>query len=99
MSKKPKFTFTLVGKTENDKPVVAGLFNIFQTYGFPLDYVIEYFENKGWEISTLDLACEMYIAGVKPSTIPNRVASLFEMKSPEWKETVLTRLSKLIPQE
>jgi alanyl-tRNA synthetase len=96
MSRKIKGPFKIVGVTENKMPVVGGLFDMYQTHGFPLDILVDYFEAKGWTVSTLDMAAEMYVAGVKPSTIPDKVACLFESHSPEWRNEVITRLKRII---
>ena len=96
MAHKIKGPFKIVGMTEDRKPVVGGLFDMYQTHGFPLDILVDYFEAKGWGVSTLDIAAEMYIAGVKPSTIPDKVASLFESHSPEWRNEVIARLKRVI---
>jgi hypothetical protein len=96
MSYKIKGPFKIVGVTENKMPVVAGLFDMYQTHGFPLDILVDYFEQKGWTISTLDMAAEMYVAGVKPTTIPDKVACLFESHSPEWRNEVIDRLKRVI---
>jgi hypothetical protein len=40
--------FKLVGKTTEGKPVVGGLYDLYQTFGIPLEFLIEHFEAKGW---------------------------------------------------
>jgi len=90
--------FKLVGKTEDGTPVIGGVFDTFQTHGFPMEMQIDYFESKGWIVSALDIATEMFIANVKPSSIPGRVSTLFELHSPQWKEECYNRLMKIIPQ-
>lgn len=90
--------FKLVGKTAEGVPVVAGLYDLYQTYGIPMSIIIEHFEAKGWIVSPFELACEMYINGVKRSSIAHKVIDGFE-KSPEWKEEVTRRIEFFLPQD
>lgn len=88
--------FKLVGKTTEGIPVVGGLYDLYQTFGIPLSIVIEHFENKGWVVSPFELACEMYVNGVKRSSIANKVVDGFE-RSPEWKAEVTKRIEFFLP--
>jgi len=62
-----------------------------------LDILVSHFESKGWVVSPLSLASEMYVAGVKSASIPGKVSGLFEAHSPEWRIEVENQVRVMLP--
>jgi hypothetical protein len=70
--RKPKMA--IVGHTPDGKPVVDGVFRIFDTIGLPLDSVLDLVSQKGWVVSWLDFYKDAAKAGWTHKTIMNRVS-------------------------
>jgi hypothetical protein len=44
MARRPRPSFTKVGKTKDGKTVVSGLFRLMDTQGIPLDIILEFLQ-------------------------------------------------------
>lgn len=62
--------FKVVGETPEGRFVVSGVFNFFNTYGLPLDIIIEFLWKEGFVPSWEEFYKEAAKAGVgHPSTM------------------------------
>ena len=87
----------IVGKTEDNKVVVAGLFKLYDTSGLPLPIIFDLCQEKNWIPSFLDFYLEATKAGWKEKTILLRLEeALIDIYGIEFSENVLKRLKKLI---
>ena len=68
-----KTLINIIGKTEDDKPVVSGLFKMFDTFGTPLYILFDLCNEQGWMPSWIHFYDEAHIHGWKHETIMNRL--------------------------
>jgi alanyl-tRNA synthetase len=70
-----KKILTVVGKTESDIPVMAGVFTLVGTHGVPLEIILSFFQQRGVLVDWQDYIRAALKDGHKYQTVRARILS------------------------
>lgn len=88
------------GKTDDGKPVFAGVGTLCFTRGVPLELVLHEFKTKGYVVDWLDYIQTAIKDGHNPRTIQARMeAALGDVMGKAYKEEVMKRTVALFSQD
>lgn len=93
MSRKKKTCLRQIGITEDGKPVLAGVYKAYETYGVPLEVLLVSLEESGAIPCWNTLYDEAKAAGMKHERIKSMLApAISDSYGPDLCEMVLLRL-------
>ena len=86
-----------VGVTEDGRPVVAGLFRLYETHGLPVSVIFEGVDLNGSVPSWIDFYEEARQAGIKSSRIISMLQSdIADVFGGPFRDVVIERLERYI---
>ncbi len=84
------------GKTIDEKPVISGLYRYYETYGIPLDLIVDLLLQNGLVPNWRDTLSEMLKAGMNERNALNMLRDI--MVDANMPSEIVTRLPKLVQQ-
>jgi hypothetical protein len=101
MTRKHKFPVIQTGTTSDGKPVYAGVYKFYETYGLPLDVILTTFQQKGWVPDWIDLYIDAIKAGMEHDRIISKLdEAISDSYGKQWSDEVILRLTNLFrPQD
>ncbi len=100
MARKRRIKLTPVGKTENGKLVVQGVFAFFDTYGLPLDMAVGQLRQEGMMPDWRELYDSCVNAGWRPTSILGRLTTLVgDVYGPRFKAEWELRMQRDLARE
>ena len=95
MPRKKKLYYP-VGKTVDDKFVMAGVYKFYETQGLPLDTILTCFQQKGWIPDWTDFYKSALAAGMEHTRILGKLEeAISDSFGKEWADQVISRLDAL----
>ena len=89
--------FEVVGRTEDGRPVVGGVYRFYETYGLPLEVVFETLHEKGLVPCWIRFHRECVNAGMKHERILFKLdPALSDVYGSEFRDRVLQGLDRLL---
>jgi alanyl-tRNA synthetase len=89
----------IIGETADGRPLVDGVFSLYDTHGVPLDVLLGHILDRGWMIAWLDFAAEARAAGWKRRRVMVAVEhALRDAGHGALADIVLPRMEKLCPE-
>lgn len=86
-----------VGKTTDDKIVVAGVYEFYETYGLPLDSLFDSLNQKNQIPCWISFYKEAKFAGMKHERILSKLEeSISDVYGKEFSDIVLSKLNTLM---
>lgn len=88
-----------VSITTDGKPVISGLFRVYETEGIPLETLFISCQNQGLVPSWIDLYKEMRSAGMKHNRIISKLEeAIVDSFGKEWSDIVISKLESIFSQ-
>jgi alanyl-tRNA synthetase len=85
---------TVVGKTQNGKLVIDGVWKCFETFGLPFDVIFEVCIRKGWIPEWTTLRDQMVRSGIDKGRVLVKLSeAISDTFGKDFCEEVLRRLS------
>lgn len=85
-----------IGKTTDDKAVVAGVFSFYETHGLPLDVILNLCIEKNWMPCWTTLYTDMLKAGMKHTRILSKLEeSISDSFGKAFCDVVILRLENI----
>jgi len=92
--------FKIIGKTEDGKTVIAGVFRMYDTCGLPLPDLFIQCEKHGLMPSSMHFVSDALTAGWKPNTVRSRLEeAIFECYGLEFKERWKVKFDSIFSKE
>ncbi len=93
---KEKFILTPTGKTSDNKIVLAGCYQMYQTHGVPLDIILSYLKDNNYVPDWIDIYKSARVNGMSHERILSKLEpDIDDSFGPEWTKIVLEKLNKI----
>lgn len=93
---KNKFIFEQTGITSDNKPIMSGCYQMYQTHGVPLDVIFSYLKDNNYVPDWIDIYKTARLNGVSHERFLSKLEpDIDDSFGPEWTKIVLEKLDFL----
>jgi len=84
------------GITENNKPIISGIYKTFETHGIPLDIILSILIDGNSVPNWIDLYKDCRLAGMEHDRVLSKLEeAICDSYGKEWSDQVIFRLNSI----